>query len=582
MAVALELPAPRSRASTLSMAALGIGLVVLIGITWGTGLLYITSRAGFPSPVRLALLDSVHIYVGLAAAVFFGMKVWRVGFRRKVIGVPNLSLWQRWVSWSLVILYPAIFLTGFAAILPLGAAWKESMVQAHLLTSVWSLAPTTLHLIHHRARAAGQLIRPGAGRTRPQLLAGIALAALPAVLWLPFPRAVSPAAEAAVGGAWVAAGLQGINVDQVAVSPDGTYLVAAGDGLYVSDARGRSWHHLTVGGPEPGAHSAEQVAEPPATKAAAAHPGHTVPPGDFSVITLARSPVAIYAGSSAGLYSAADASSSLTQDHFPGGEVRAVAVDPSNPFERWVASGSGVWFTWVFGHGWTNESAGLTDPNAAAALSFYRNELYASDLAGVYRWDIASASWTKVLDEIGVISLTSSRDLLIANSYSSGLAVYDGRTWRQLGPGLPGHAHGRAQTSHVLDVSAPAAGGLFLVDPGRVGFSADGGRSWSELGRGLPDGTWAVTRYKDRVYAATSDGLYSYTLETAPQDNPSWWLMMLAIALVMGVVGAAVAATSGKVLRPWRAAPGTISTRARRRPGAGPKAPSPSPSSVCC
>ena len=148
------------------MAALGIGLVVLIGITWGTGLLYITSRAGFPSPVRLALVDSVHIYVGLAAAVFFGMKVWRVGFRRKVVGVPNLTVWQRWVSWSLVLLYPAIFVTGFAAVLPLGAAWKESLVQAHLLTSVWSLVPTTLHLMHHRARAAGQLIRPGARRVR--------------------------------------------------------------------------------------------------------------------------------------------------------------------------------------------------------------------------------------------------------------------------------------------------------------------------------------------------------------------------------------------------------------------------------
>ena len=207
MAVVMALPAHRSRTSALSMAALGIGLVVLIGITWGTGLLYITSRAGFPSPIRLALIDSVHIYVGLAAAVFFGLKVWRVGFRTKVVGVPNLTLWQRWVSWSLLILYPAIFLTGFAAVLPLGAAWKESLVQAHLLTSVWSLVPTTLHLIHHRARAMGQLkVR----RLRTRLWTGIAMAALPAVLWLPFPRAVSPATEAGAGAAWVSAGLQGI------------------------------------------------------------------------------------------------------------------------------------------------------------------------------------------------------------------------------------------------------------------------------------------------------------------------------------------------------------------------------------
>ena len=545
------------------MAALGIGLVVLIGITWGTGLLYITSRAGFPSPVRLALLDSVHIYVGLAAAVFFGLKVWRVGFRRKVIGVPNLTVWQRWVSWSLVILYPAIFLTGFAAILPLGTVWKESMVQAHLLTSVWSLVPTTLHLIHHRARAAGQLIRPGARRLRPRLLTGIAIAALPAVLWLPFPRAVSPATEAGAGGAWVASGLQGIYLDQIAVSADGTYLVAAGDGIYVSDARGLSWHHLDVGGPAPGAHNAEPIGVTPATVSAAApteHRVHAVPPGDISVITPARGPVAIYAGSSAGLYSTAETSSSFTQDHFPGGEVRAIAVDPRNPFERWVATGSGVWFTWVFGHGWTNESNGLTDPNGSSALSFFHNELYASDLAGVYRWNVKSASWKKVLDELGVISLTSSRDLLVANSYSSGIAVYDGRSWRQVGSGLSKHAHGREESSHVLDVSAPPGGGLFLVDSGRVRFSADAGRSWSELGRGLPDGTWAVTRFRDRAYVATSNGLYSYTLEAAPQDSPSWWLTMLAVALVAGVVGAKVAARSGKILRSVRAALRKIST----------------------
>lgn len=523
------------------MAALGIGLVVLVGITWGTGLVYITSRAGFPAPFRLAIDDGVHIYVGLAAAVFFGLKVWRVGFRRKVAGVPSLTLWQRWVSWSLVILYPAIFVTGLAAVLPLGAGWKQSLVQAHLLTSVWSLVPTTLHLIHHRARAAGQLIRPRTGRVRPRLWAGIAIAALPAVLWLLFPRAVSPAAEAGLGGAWVPAGLQGISLDQVAVSADGAYLVAAGDGAYIGDPHGRSWHHLEVAGPEPGAHNTQPDAAAPGPALAGAkagHPWHAVPAGDFSTIALARGPVAIYAGSGAGLYSAPGGSSTLTQDHFPGGEVRAIVVDPSNPFERWVATGSGVWFTWVFGHGWTNESIGLTDPNGASALSFYRNELYASDLAGVYRWDTFSASWKRIRDEIGVTSLTSSGDLLVANSYNSGIAVYDGRSWREVGSGLPGHSHGRGEPTHVVGVAAPAAGGLFEVQSGRVGYSADGGRSWSELGRGLPLESWDLARAGDRLYVATSDGLYSYNLESARQDDLPWWSAMIALALTGGIAGA--------------------------------------------
>lgn len=528
--------APRSSVPAPSAAALGIGLVVLIGVTWGTGLLYITSRAGFPSPVRLAIVDGVHVYVGLAAAAFFGLKVWRVGFRRKVAGVPSLTSWQRWVSWSLVVLYPAIFVTGFAAVLPLGAGWKQSLVQAHLLTSAWSLVPTTLHLLHHRARAAGQVIGQRTVRIRPRLWAGIAIAMLPAILWLPFPRAVSPAAEAGLGGAWVPAGLQGISLHQIALSADGAYLVAAGDGAYVGDAQGRSWHHLEVAEAESGAHSSRPVAA--AAGAKAAHPGHAAPAADFSSLALAGGPVAIYAGSGTGLYSAPEGSSKLTQDHFPGGEVRAIAVDPSNPFERWVATGSGIWFAWVFGHGWTNESIGLFDPNGASGLSFYHHELYASDLAGVYRWDTLSASWRRIRDETGVTSLTSNGDLLVASSYSSGIAVYDGRSWRDAGSGFSGHSHRRGEPSHVVGVAAPAAGGLFEVQPGRVGYSADGGRSWSELGRGLPPESWDLTRAGDRLYVATSDGLYSYNLQSARQDDLPWWSAMIAIALTAGIAGA--------------------------------------------
>ena len=227
--------------------------------------------------------------------------------------------------------------------------------------------------------------------------------------------------------------------------------------------------------------------------------------------------------------------------------MRAIAVDPANPYERWVASGSGIWFTWVFGHGWTNESLGLTNPDGASALAFYRNTLYASDLTGVYSWDGASASWKRAFDKAGVISLTSNRDLLVANSYTSGLAVYDGRSWLEAGSGLAVHAHGGGRSAHVISVATPAAGGLIVVQPGRVGFSSDAGGSWTELGSGLPDGTWDATRYGNRVYAATSGGLYSYALETAPQDSPGWWLVMLAAALVAGVIAIGVAARSGRI-----------------------------------
>ena len=527
------------------MAALGIGLVVLIGITWGTGLLYLIARAGLPSPIRLALVDGVHIYVGMAAAVFFALKVWRVGFSRRVAGVPNLTLWQRWVSWSLVVLYPSIFLTGFAAILPLGGSWKEALVQAHLMTSVWSLVPTTLHLLHHRHRAIGYLAPTRARRIRPRLWAGIALAALPAVLWLPFPRAVAPATEASAGGAWRPAGLQGIFLDRIASTPSGAHLVAAGDGIYVSDPAGRSWHPLELVGPAPGgSHESTTSASTAAGIGAADHAAHIVPAGVITSLTLPRGPVAIYAGSSAGLFTTADTSAPLAEDHLAGGEVRSIAVDPLNPYERWVATSSGIWFTWVFGHTWTNESAGLENPAGAYAVAFYRDVPYASDLKGVYRWEAGTGSWIRILNEVGVVALTSNRENLIATSTSDGVSLFDGASWRRASPSLSDHSHGHGGAAHIEKVASPPTGGLFAVVPGGVDFSSDGGRSWSKLGSGLPPGTWDVATVGDHLLAATSDGLYSYRLETAPQDTPRWWIALIAVALIASVVGATIAARS--------------------------------------
>ncbi|TAN31757.1 hypothetical protein EPN29_11110 [bacterium] len=549
MAAVSALPAPRSRPASLSLAALGIGLVVLVGITWGTGLLYVTSRAGLPSPVRLALIDGVHIYVGVAAAAFFALKVWSVGFKRKVAAAPSLTLWQRWVSLSLVILYPSVFLTGFAAILPLGASWREALVQAHLMTSVWSLVPTTLHVLHHRRRAVARLSRTRPGRSRSVLWAGIALAALPAVFWLPFPRAVAPATQALAGGAWQPAGLQGVLLDRIGSTPDGAHLVAAGDGVYVGDSAGRRWHPLDLLGPS----GADSHGAPGAqTAAPGGHSEHLVPAGAISALTLPSGPVAIYAGSSTGLFTTTDATAPLTQDHFPGGEVRAVAVDPRNPYERWVATGSGIWFAWVLGHGWTNESSGLREPNGAYAIAFYRDVPYASDLSGVYRWDAAGGTWTRVLDELGVVSLTANANYLVATSFSLGVSVYDGASWRRAGSGLPGHSHGAGHAAHVAEVVAPPSGGLFAVVPGGVAFSSDGARSWSSLGSGLPQGTWDVARIGDRLVAATSDGVYEYNLGSAPPVTPRWLIALIAVALAAGAAGAAT--TQGR-FRPRRRTP---------------------------
>ena len=106
-------PAP----GRLSLGALGLGLVLLVSVAWGTGLFYLLVRLGAPSPVRLAALDGIHVYVGVVGGVFVLAKVARVGLRHRVEGVSGVVPWQRWLSWSMLVLYGAVFLTGVLLLL---------------------------------------------------------------------------------------------------------------------------------------------------------------------------------------------------------------------------------------------------------------------------------------------------------------------------------------------------------------------------------------------------------------------------------------------------------------------------------
>ena len=143
----------------LSLGALGLGLVLLVSVAWGTGLFYLLVRLGGASPAPLAALDGIHIYVGVVGGIFVIAKILRVGFRHRVEGVPNVVPWQRWLSWSMLVLYGAVFATGVLLLLPVRGRLYADLVQLHLLTSVWALPPTTWHALHYRSRAVPYLRR---------------------------------------------------------------------------------------------------------------------------------------------------------------------------------------------------------------------------------------------------------------------------------------------------------------------------------------------------------------------------------------------------------------------------------------
>ena len=89
------------------------------------------------------IVDAAHVYVGLVGGVFILAKVSRVRFHYKVSGVPEVIPWQRWISWSLLILYSSVFVSGVLALLPLHGRLYEDVLNFHLLSSVWAIPPTT-------------------------------------------------------------------------------------------------------------------------------------------------------------------------------------------------------------------------------------------------------------------------------------------------------------------------------------------------------------------------------------------------------------------------------------------------------
>jgi len=57
--------------SRLSISAVGSPLIGLVALAWTSALLYLVVRTRLPVAINLALVDTIHIYVGVASMAFF-------------------------------------------------------------------------------------------------------------------------------------------------------------------------------------------------------------------------------------------------------------------------------------------------------------------------------------------------------------------------------------------------------------------------------------------------------------------------------------------------------------------------------
>ncbi len=508
--------------------------MLIVSIAWGTALFYLAARLGVDTRVRLSWIDAAHAYVGLVGGVFIVAKVSRVRFRYRVAGVVEVIPWQRWISWSLLVLYSAIFVSGVLALLPIHGRLYEDLLNFHLLSSVWAVAPTTWHVWHYRRRAAPYLTRIlPRGRTL-RFWAGVAVALMPALVVVANARALSQLPQIMGGAAWSLSSLNGSYLDRIVAGPDGS-LIAAGDALYVS-RDGTVWTQIDIPG----------VPLPPSANPTPAVHQHGAPTGKNLGLALAISGSSIYVGTDNGLYRTDSQTGPLVQVGFEGKTVTAIAVDPSDQRSLWAGSSSGLMHSSDGGNTWSAADGGLSKPNAVSAIGFAGGHLYASDSTGVFEQDTTQQGWHRVSSLPDVVDLTPGPDgrRLYATSTTQGVQILENGSWRLTDSlASPHQAHlGGEKHPEVLSL-APIDGRLYAVGTSfGVSASPDGGQTWSQLGGGLENVTPAqLVDYQGSLTAATSSGVYRFRLESGTPASLTWWLVVVAAVVLFGSAGVVLA-----------------------------------------
>jgi hypothetical protein len=517
-------------AGRLSLGALGLALVVAVSAAWATSAVYLLARTGINPRIQISLIDGVHVYVGLVGGAFVIAKVLRVGLRHHVPGVTPLSTWHRWVSWSLLAIYAAIFATGVLLLLPIHGKIYGDLLNLHMLTSVWGVPPTTWHVWHYRKRARPYLTRLLPHGSTIRLWAALVLVLSPTIALLAYPRAVSQLSKAGGGDAWAADALSGKQLDAIAPGPFPGSLAAGGDGLYVRSANGK-WTNLPL-------------------------------PAKARVTSLVEASPDLYVGTNVGVMRMTGRSAPVPTGLQNVG-VNALAWDPTSG-EIWAASAGGAMRSGDRGRTWHREAAGMNGLNGIAAIAVSGRDVYVSDPSGVYRWQ--AVRWQRQASTPDVTTLVARPEggvYLISSM--EGVLILDARGLRSAGTLAFAHQHSSAMNGHPDAHSvATTDGRLYAAGTANgVSVSTDGGLTWMQLGGGLGSrDVHALASTGPDLWAATSDGVYRFPIVGAKLPEASWWLLLLGAALFLGAIAALLGAAEWpRGVRRERSARGLVPRR---------------------
>src|SRR6267143_560113 len=282
----------------LSVAAMGSPFIGLLSLAWTSALLYLVVRTRLPVAINLAVVDTIHIYVGVASMAFFAALLATGELSRvEAPGKPP------YIGGSLLLLYLALYATGLILLLPLSARISQAVVTVHSLAAVWSVPPTAVYCWRARSNL-GRFLGGSLPWVRSRYWLGFAIVLLPAALLATMPRALSPLAQTGTGGVWTPSSLSGIFLDRMTISPKGGWLLAGGDGLYIGHA-GERWRRLDF-------------------------------PAELILgLTASSEPTEVYVGTQAGMYAARRVEGPYEKLPFPGREVHGIALEPGLPGRIW-------------------------------------------------------------------------------------------------------------------------------------------------------------------------------------------------------------------------------------------------------
>ena len=166
-----------------------------------------------------------------------------------------------------------------------------------------------------------------------------------------------------------------------------------------------------------------------------------------------------------------------------GGEVSAIAIDPSEPRTIYLGTGGGVFISTNGGERWRLSSDGLNGRVATLAIGpTVPQIIYAGGDRGSWKSTDAGESWTKMTVELFAYSLaidpTDPRTAYWGGNGGMFKSTNGGDTWTRLG-------RGRTSSLVIAPTTPPA---LYAVRGGadtKLFKSTNGGENWYESGSGI-------------------------------------------------------------------------------------------------